>query len=799
MTRRGPTGSRQPKANRPATSGSDWRGEDPNLELEKSRYADPIASRELLLKHLGEAPEPLTAARLAKRLGLNTPAQRDALAKRLAAMVRDGQAIEGPNGFATAGEGERVAGRVRGRANGDVLVMPDDGSAPLVLARADTATLMHGDRVEVLAVGMNERGRRIARLIRRVGDASLAIGGVWHAGQGHGHGSVTPEDPGHWYTVDVPVRDRHGAEDGDNVIVEVTKRPQGEAPAHGRIVEVLENLRPSDLAARFAILRHDLPQEFPPEVISAANRFAPDVQAADWQAREDLREMPLVTIDGEDAKDFDDAVYAEALRGGGWRLVVAIADVSNYVRYGSELDTEARSRATSVYFPDRVIPMLPEHLSNHLCSLMPRVERLAFVCDMRVSKNGKPGKSRFYEAVIRSHSRLTYDQAWAYLQNPLQSVSDELTPAVRTSLQSLYAVYGALKEARDARGALDFRGGEVKARIGGDGKIEGFYAVTRNDAHRLIEECMIAANVEAAVALRLAKAGSLYRVHGQPEDKRVTELQKVLNALQVGAVFSEKPTPREFRQLVERLAARPDGLMLESLVIRSLAQAVYQQTNIGHFGLALEEYAHFTSPIRRYPDLLVHRAIKAAVLPNSPSGHRYSTAELQTLGAESSQRERRADDASRDVMGYLKCLYLQPRVGETFDATITSALEFGLFVQLKEMPIDGLVHISAIPGDYWELENGGMGLVGQRTGRRWQLGDTVRVRLSRVDLTQRQIDFEVLDANDSADHGTVRAPRRGGAGGGENRARRGPGGGTSRRGAGPQRGGGAKRGRGGRG
>jgi ribonuclease R len=267
----------------------------------------------------------------------------------------------------------------------------------------------------------------------------------------------------------------------------------------------------------------------------------------------------------------------------------------------------------------------------------------------------------------------------------------------------------------------------------------------------------------------------------------------------VGAVFSEKPTPREFRQLVERLAARPDGLMLESLVIRSLAQAVYQQTNIGHFGLALEEYAHFTSPIRRYPDLLVHRAIKAAVLPNSPSGHRYSTAELQTLGAESSQRERRADDASRDVMGYLKCLYLQPRVGETFDATITSALEFGLFVQLKEMPIDGLVHISAIPGDYWELENGGMGLVGQRTGRRWQLGDTVRVRLSRVDLTQRQIDFEVLDANDSADHGTVRAPRRGGAGGGENRARRGPGGGTSRRGAGPQRGGGAKRGRGGRG
>jgi ribonuclease R len=800
MTRREPKGSRRQSSNRTATPAPDWRGEDPNLELEKSRYADPIASRELLLKHLAEAPEPLTAARLAKRLGLNTSGQRDALTKRLAAMVRDGQAIEGPNGFATAGEGERVSGRVRGRANGDVLVMPDDGSAPLVLARADTATLMHSDRVEVLAVGMNDRGRRIARLIRRVGDAPLRIGGIWHAGQGRGR--VEPEDPGHWYSVEVATRDRHGAEDGDNVIVEVTKRPQGDTPAHGRIVEVLTNLRPSDLAARFAILRHDLPQEFPPGVIEAANRFAPDVEAADREGREDLRDLPLVTIDGEDAKDFDDAVYAEPLRGGGWRLIVAIADVSNYVRHGSALDTEARSRATSVYFPDRVIPMLPEHLSNHLCSLMPRVERLSFVCDMRIGKTGKPGKSRFYEAVIRSHARLTYDRAWAYLENPGGTSANDLTPAVRTSLQTLYAVYHALKEARDARGALDFRGGEVKARIGADGKIEGFYAVNRNDAHRLIEECMIAANVEAAVALRLAKAGSLYRVHGQPEDKRVTELQKVLNALQVGAVFSEKPSPREFRQLVERLAARPDGLLLESLVIRSLAQAVYQQTNIGHFGLALEEYAHFTSPIRRYPDLLVHRAIKAAVVPNSASGHRYSTAELQTLGAESSQRERRADDASRDVMGYLKCLYLQPRVGETFDATITSALEFGLFVQLKDMPIDGLVHISAIPGDYWELENGGMGLVGQRTGRRWQMGDTVRVRLSRVDLTQRQIDFELLDADGSVGHGTVRAPRRGAAG--EAHSRRGPGS-TSRRSSGPQRGGrggggGGKRGgRGGRG
>jgi ribonuclease R len=793
MTPRGPKGSHRAHSGAAPADSKDWQGQDPNLEFEKSRYADPIASRELLLKTLSEADEPLTAARLAKRVGLVTDKQRDALAKRLAAMVRDGQAIEGPNGFATAGEGERVAGRVRGRANGDVLVLPDDGSAPLVLARADTATLMHNDRVEVLAVGMNERGRRIARLIRRTIDGPKYIGGVWRANQGRG--AVEPEDPGHWYTVEVAAREKHGAEDGDNVVVEVTRRPQGDLPAHGRIVEVLRGSRPSDLAARFAILRHDLPEEFPDDVLHEANLFEPTVRPQDREGREDLRELPLVTIDGADAKDFDDAVYAEAVRGGGWRLVVAIADVSYYVRYDSKLDLEARARATSVYFPDRVLAMLPEHLSNHLCSLMPQVERLAFVCDMRVSKTGKLSRGRFYQAVIRSHARLTYEQAWAYLENPEGAAGADLTPAIRTSLHSLYAVYGALKKARDARGALDFRGGETKARIGNNGRIEGFYAVVRNDAHRMIEECMIAANVEAAVALRVAKAGSLFRVHGQPEDKRITELQKVLTALQVGAVFSEKPTPREFRQLTDKLAARPDGLLLEGLVIRSLAQAVYQQTNIGHFGLALEEYAHFTSPIRRYPDLLVHRALKAAVLHDSVSGRKYTSAELQALGAESSQRERRADEASRDVMSYLKCLYLEPRVGETFDATISSALEFGLFVQLKEAPIDGLVHISQIPGDYWELENGGMGLVGKSTGRRWQMGDSVRVRLSRVDLTQRQIDFELVDPDAAVSHGTVRAPRRGG---GDSRPRGGGGGGGgSRRGGGSGGSGGSRGGRGG--
>ncbi|MDE2296327.1 MAG: ribonuclease R [Gammaproteobacteria bacterium] len=748
--------ARRPGAGADDPPAADWRAQDPKFELEKSRYAAPIASRELLLAHLAQAPEPLTTDRIARRLGITRDSERDALDKRLAAMVRDGQAVLTAAGYASVGSGERIAGRVRGRASGEVTIVPDDGGAWLALARADAATLMHGDRVEVRVVGVNERGRPLARLIRRTADAPPRIGGIWHTGPAHGR--VAPEDPGHWYAVEVPFADRGGASDDDYVVVEITKRSLGEIAARGRVVEVLRDLRPADLAARLALLRHDLPERFPDEVDAAANRFAPQVTSADCAGREDLRALPLVTIDGEDARDFDDAVYAEPLRGGGWRLVVAIADVSHYVRVGDAIDLEARSRATSVYFPDRVFPMLPEHLSNHLCSLMPRVDRLAYVCDMRVGKTGTLGKARFYEAVIRSHERLTYESAWAFLEDPRSPRAPRLADAVAASLRALHALFGALKTARDARGALDFRGGEVKARIGADGTIDGFHAVVRNDAHRLVEECMIAANVQAATALRLTQTRSLYRVHGRPEEKRVTELRRVMNALQIGAPFSEEPTASEFRLLIERLVARPDGALLEGLVIRALAQAVYQQTNIGHFGLALTEYAHFTSPIRRYPDLLVHRALKASTAPSSPSGHRYGTEELQALGRESSQRERRADEASREVLGYLKCLYLRPRVGEVFDATITSALEFGLFVQLKEMPIDGLVHVSAIPGDFWELDDSGLGLVGRSTGRRLRMGDPVRVRLGVVDLAQRQVDFEMLDHAEP--RRTGRGPRR---------------------------------------
>jgi ribonuclease R len=725
-----------------AQSPHDWSAKDPEFAREQARYADPIPSRELIAQHLKDAGEPLTAKRLAKRLGLTRAAQREALDKRLAAMLRDGQASVIGEAFAVAEAGATLTGRVRGRANGEAVVIADDGSPPLAMLRADLSSLMHQDRVEVRVGGVNERGRRIARLLRRLPGDTRRIAGVWRSV--HQRGVVEPEDPGHWYRIEGEPRKGLQLHEGDYVLADITRRPSGDIPAQVKIVDVLRNLRPADLAVEFAVLRHELPKEFPGEVRRAAERLGTEVRDADCADREDLRALPLVTIDGEDARDFDDAVYAEPARGGGWRLLVAIADVSHYVHHGSAIDDEARGRATSVYFPDRVIPMLPEQLSNQLCSLMPAVDRLAFVCDMSVSKMGKVSRARFYEATIHSHARLTYDTAWTYLEGS-KSVASQLAKPVRDSLDALYAVYGVLKGSRDARGALDFRGGEVKARIGPDGIISGFYAPARNDAHKLIEECMIAANVEAAAALRAAKAGGLYRVHGLPESKRVTELGRIMHALNIGVMFSEEPTPREYRQLIERLGGHEHGALLEGLVIRSLAQAVYQPTNIGHFGLALEEYAHFTSPIRRYPDLIVHRALKAARLPHSGSGHRYGVGELEALGIECSQRERRADDASRDVLGYLECLYMQPRVGEEFEAKITAATEFGLFVQLAEMPVDGLVHVSGIGGDYWELDKSGLGLVGRATRRRWQLGQAVRVTLTRVDVPTRQIDFELVN------------------------------------------------------
>jgi ribonuclease R len=477
------------------------------------------------------------------------------------------------------------------------------------------------------------------------------------------------------------------------------------------------------------------------------------VAPAALAGREDLRKMPLVTIDGEDARDFDDAVWAEESTGG-FRLIVAIADVSHYVRPGTALDKEARERATSVYFPNRVLPMLPEELSNQLCSLMPEVDRLCMVSDMQVTRAGTVARSRFYPAVMRSAARLTYTRVAAHLDGR-EPASRGGPTAVAPVLDCLHRVYLALRKQRVRRGALDFEAPEVKVLVDSAGQVTDIRAYPRNDAHRLIEECMIAANVEAAGFLKKRKLPALFRIHGKPDEERIEELKRFLSMRGVHFEIGGDLKPARLQKVLAGISGRPDAGVLENAIIRSLPQALYQPLNIGHFGLALEEYAHFTSPIRRYPDLLVHRGIRHALAGGTASNFVHSAREMEALGQECSLRERRADEAARSVVAWLKCEYMRPRVGEEFDAVATGVAEFGVFVQLKQMQIDGLVHVTALPADYFHFHERDRTLVGERTKLRISIGDEMRVRLVRVDSAERKIDFEHI-----AKTGTHHHPRR---------------------------------------
>jgi ribonuclease R len=523
---------------------------------------------------------------------------------------------------------------------------------------------------------------------------------------------------------------------------------------------VLGEHRAPGMETEIAIHSHGLPFEFPAAVVDAAERCGDAVSATARRGREDLRSLPLVTIDGEDARDFDDAVYAERLRGG-FRLIVAIADVAHYVQAGSDLDGEALNRGTSVYFPNRVLPMLPEALSNGLCSLNLAVDRLCLGCDMRVSDAGKVTRARFFEGVMRSAARLTYTQVAAYLARPDQPQPTLIAPLVGR-LDALFGVYRALHTARIERGALDFDAPEVKARFDADGRIAALVEQQRNDAHRLIEECMIAANVEAAKFLAKHSIPCLYRVHGSPEADRLEQLRTLLDGFGISLPRDRPLEPRDLAQVMHRLGDAEESRLIETAIVRSMPQAVYQPENIGHFGLALRAYTHFTSPIRRYPDLLVHRGIRS-VLRGAVDG--LPTAEaMGALGQQCSFKERRADEATRDALSWLKCEYMLDKIGEEFDALVTGVVDFGVFVQIKGLQVDGLVHVSALGSDYFERDRSGYRLVGSRSGRVYRLGDHLRVRLVNVNIDERKIDFELAQGSHNPraprDHRRARGKRR---------------------------------------
>ena len=719
---------------------------DPFAAREALRYEKPIPSREAILALLASADGPQSAAQIAQSLALLEADRREALDKRLAAMLRDGQLLANRRGdFAVAQRLDLIAGTVIANPEGFGFLRTETGGDDLFLPPSEMRKVMHGDRVLVSVTGMDRRGRREGAIVEVLERRLTRILGRYEERGGIGY--VLPDDRRVLHDVLIPPDAREGARQGQLVVAEIVEAQRSGRPPFGRILTVLGDRLTPSLVVEAAIHGHGLPSEFPREVLDEAAQIPVTVDPLVATRRVDLRAMPLVTIDGEDAKDFDDAVWCEPNRGG-FRLVVAIADVSHYVRPGTALDDEAQDRATSVYFPGFVVPMLPETLSNGICSLKPKVDRLCFVCDMQVDRAGNVTKSKFYEAVMYSHARLTYTQVWKALA-PEQHLPGEGEEAqaqigeLMPRLQALHQLYQILAKARAERGAIEFESGEVRFVLGPEGEVVQAGMLERNDAHKLIEECMIAANVEAAAFLLEREIPSPYRIHDRPPENKYAELLEFLGEFGLRLPLWGKVKPGDFTALLKKIRKRPDAGLLESVLLRSQSLAVYSPDNIGHFGLALEHYAHFTSPIRRYPDLLVHRAIKHALGGGNKDTFDYAPHDMAHLSLHSSERGRRADEASREVDERYRAAWMEKHVGSEFDGTISGVTSFGLFVELNDSKVNGLIHVTQLPNDFYHFDPVRKTLTGERTGRSWRLGDAVRVLVLRASVEDRRIDFRL--------------------------------------------------------
>ncbi|WP_343854545.1 ribonuclease R [Rhodanobacter soli] len=715
---------------------------DPHADREAQRYARPIPSREAILGLLEQRGELLTEARIAEALEIHDETDLEALRKRLAAMVRDGQLLLGRRGgYAPTQKLDLIAGVVLANAEGYGFLRPDEGGDDLYLSPQQMRAVMHGDRVLASVVGIDRRGRRqgaIAEVLQR--RSPRLVGRVVID---DGVTLVTPDDRRLNQDVMIKPGRELGARSGQIVVAEITDPPTSQRGPIGEIRAVLgERLQPS-LVVEMAIASHDLPHEWPAEVLRDAAQVESVVTAAEHEGRIDIRQLPLVTIDGADARDFDDAVYAEPKRGGGWRLIVAIADVSHYVQVGNALDREAYERSTSTYFPGFVVPMLPETLSNGICSLMPKVDRMCMVCDMLIDAEGSVTKSKFYDAVMLSHARLTYDKVWQAVGLNDADARHEVAD-VLPQLENLHALYKAMAQQRKRRGAIDFETPEVKFRLDQTGGVESMGATERNDAHKLIEECMIAANVQAALFLEKKKISALFRAHEPPPAEKYEDLQQFLREFKLRMPPVDEVTPGDFSEILRMVHDRPERELIQNVLLRSQSMAAYQPDNRGHFGLSLQAYAHFTSPIRRYPDLLVHRAIRFALTGRKPTDYTYTPAEMAAMAVHCSQRERRAEEAERDVDERFKCAWMEKHIGSEFDGLVTGVTSFGLFVELDESKVSGLVHISQLVNDYYHFDAIRKLLKGERTGAQFRLGDHVRIQVLRASLEDRKIDFRLV-------------------------------------------------------
>ena len=722
---------------------------DPHFEREQDKYENPIPSREYIIEYLRSQKSPITRDSIAAALQIHDEEQLEALRRRLRAMERDGELVfTRGQSYGLPEKMDLISGIVLGHREGYGFFKPDEGGDDLFISNRDMLMYFHGDKVLAQKAGMDRKGRREARIVRLIQPRSAAIVGRFHVDSGMAF--VIADDKRITQEILIASEDRNGARQGDVVVVELTRRPGRFVKAAGKVTEVLGKQMAPGMEIEIALRNYDLPHTWSAAIEKKLRRIPDEVTESDKVGRVDLRDLPLVTIDGEDARDFDDAVYAEAKPSGGWRLWVAIADVSYYVRTDSALDTEARARGNSVYFPSQVIPMLPEKISNGLCSLNPHVDRLCMVAEMTVSARGKLSGYKFYPAVMHSHARFTYTQVAAMLEGgPIAPEHEALFPHLKC-LQSLYL---ALDEQRAERGAIAFETIETQFIFNEQRKIDKIVPRARNQAHKIIEECMILANVSAAKFVKKHKGEILYRVHESPSEQKLANFKEFLAERGLSMGGGLEPTPADYQNVMLQIADRPDAELIQVMLLRSMRQAIYTPDNEGHFGLALEEYAHFTSPIRRYPDLVLHRVIRYLLAKEKgeanekwtpDGGYHYQLDELDKLGEECSTTERRADEATRDVSDWLKCEFMQDHVGDTFEAVIASVTNFGLFVRLNDLFIDGLVHISSLGSDYYQFDPMRQRLIGEHTGQIYQVGDPVTVKVAAVNLDDRQIDLVMI-------------------------------------------------------
>ncbi|QTF07227.1 ribonuclease R [Brenneria izadpanahii] len=722
--------------------------QDPFLEREAEKYESPIPSREYILAHIAKRDTPIKREELAADLQLTSDEQLEALRRRLRAMERDGQLIfTRRQCYALPEKLDLLRGTVIGHRDGYGFLRVEGRKDDLYLSAEEMKRAIHGDVVLAQPLGADRKGRREGRIVRVLEPRTGQIVGRYFVDAGVGF--VVPDDSRLSFDILIPKEDINGARMGSVVVVELTQRATRRTKAVGKIVEVLGDTMGTSLAVDIALRTHDIPHTWPPKVEEQVKDLAEEVPEEAKKGRIDLRKLPLVTIDGEDARDFDDAVYCEKKRGGGWRLWVAIADVSYYVRPNTPLDHEARARGTSVYFPSQVVPMLPEVLSNGLCSLNPQVDRLCMVCEMTVSAQGKLSSYKFYEGLMSSHARLTYTKVWSILQGDAE-LRERYKPLVG-GLEELHRMYKVLDQAREIRGGIAFETEEAKFIFNAERRIERVESVVRNDAHKLIEECMILANISAAKFVEKNEEPALFRVHDRPSEDHVLALRSVLGELGLTLKGGMKPQPKDYAALMVEVADRPDSEMLQTMLLRSMKQAVYDPENRGHFGLALASYGHFTSPIRRYPDLALHRSIKYLLSSRkerwTPTGGWHSDMnEMLQLGMHCSMTERRADEATRDVADWLKCDFMQDHVGEVFTGIISSVTGFGFFVRLNDLFIDGLVHVSTLDNDYYRYDNIGQRLIGESRGQVYRLGDEVEIRVEAVHMDERNIDFALVSS-----------------------------------------------------